>query len=229
MDWTRNDNNIYIGKNMSYYVEGTLASKWSSPFTVKKYGIDNSLALYKYWILSGSNPINNKNRKEGPLINEIEELRNKNLGCWCKPDKCHGDVLRGLLQNPNQQIVIPKEALVNSTQTKSFEIKNKKEYIYQKYFIENKDISDISESMGLCKSTIENWIVKCFVSDMPNCKQKLLELGITEEFIKNINSIINNYKTIYEDEPKTRFIKDKLPKYITYFMIHIAVYFGKNI
>jgi hypothetical protein len=29
----------------------------------------------------------------GPLINDIHELRGKDLVCWCKPDPCHGDLL----------------------------------------------------------------------------------------------------------------------------------------
>jgi hypothetical protein len=27
------------------------------------------------------------------LINQIHELKDKILGCWCKPDPCHGDFL----------------------------------------------------------------------------------------------------------------------------------------
>ncbi|HLA96525.1 MAG TPA: DUF4326 domain-containing protein [Pyrinomonadaceae bacterium] len=31
------------------------------------------------------------------LISDIEELRGKVLGCWCRPIACHGDVLARLL------------------------------------------------------------------------------------------------------------------------------------
>jgi Domain of unknown function (DUF4326) len=27
------------------------------------------------------------------LLNQLHELKDKTLGCWCKPEKCHGDVL----------------------------------------------------------------------------------------------------------------------------------------
>lgn len=30
---------------------------------------------------------------------DIEALRGKNLGCWCKPEACHGDVLIELLES----------------------------------------------------------------------------------------------------------------------------------
>jgi hypothetical protein len=64
----------------------TKKSKWCNPFSVKKYGLDECLRLYREYILS--------NKK---LLYELEELRGKTLGCWCKPDKCHEDVLIELL------------------------------------------------------------------------------------------------------------------------------------
>ena len=30
------------------------------------------------------------------LLIQIHELKDKNLGCWCKPLPCHGDVLAEL-------------------------------------------------------------------------------------------------------------------------------------
>jgi Domain of unknown function (DUF4326) len=27
------------------------------------------------------------------LLKQIHELKDKTLGCWCKPEPCHGDVL----------------------------------------------------------------------------------------------------------------------------------------
>ena len=104
MDWLRNDNHIYIGRNMTVYVPGALQSKWNNPFTVKKYGIEKSLQLYREWVMTGIHPINGKKRKEGPLLNEIEELRGKILGCWCKPNKCHGDVLIDII-NDNSSVL----------------------------------------------------------------------------------------------------------------------------
>ena len=31
------------------------------------------------------------------LMNSLSELRGKRLGCWCKPERCHGNVLIELL------------------------------------------------------------------------------------------------------------------------------------
>jgi len=32
-------------------------------------------------------------------MDEFRQLRGKTLGCWCKPEACHGDVLLELLQD----------------------------------------------------------------------------------------------------------------------------------
>lgn len=70
---------------MSFYVKGTYASKWQNPFSVKKYGREKALELYKEHILNH-------------LYNDLHELEGKELGCWCKPEPCHGDILLDLLK-----------------------------------------------------------------------------------------------------------------------------------
>lgn len=38
-------------------------------------------------------------RNNTELFGQIEELRGKTLGCWCKPEKnCHGDIIVKLLK-----------------------------------------------------------------------------------------------------------------------------------
>jgi len=78
--------NIYIGRNMTYYIESAYESKWANPYSIKKYGRDKCLELYREYILN--NQI---------LLSELPELKNKNLGCWCFPDRCHGNILLELL------------------------------------------------------------------------------------------------------------------------------------
>lgn len=87
--WSQDKNNIYIGRNMNFYVKGAIASKWKNPYSVKKYGINESLKLYEEYLL---------NNKE--LLNDINELKGKTLGCWCKnngDEPCHGDILVKLI------------------------------------------------------------------------------------------------------------------------------------
>jgi len=87
-EWSIHKNHVYIGRNMSFYVPGANASKWANPFAVKKYGRDNCLSLYKDYIL-----------KNTELLNQIHELEGKELGCWCHPDRCHGDILVEILND----------------------------------------------------------------------------------------------------------------------------------
>jgi len=84
--WNNLKHTLYIGRNMSVYVKGTNESIWKNPFSVKKYGRDKCLELYETYI---------KNNKE--LYDKLNELENKELGCWCKPEQCHGDILIKLL------------------------------------------------------------------------------------------------------------------------------------
>jgi hypothetical protein len=98
--WLRNPAHTYIGRNMVFYVgPGAEHSKWANPFSVKKYGRDECLRMYREYVLTGVNPVTKKKRKGGALVGDIEELTGKALGCWCNPDPCHGDILVELLQN----------------------------------------------------------------------------------------------------------------------------------
>ncbi len=91
-EWMKNPNNVYIGRSGVVFINGERfpknASKWANPFTVKEHGRDRCLELYEERIRKFI-------EKEGTV--EIIKLKNKTLGCWCKPDKCHGDILVKIL------------------------------------------------------------------------------------------------------------------------------------
>jgi hypothetical protein len=64
---------VYIGR----------PSKWGNPFIIGRDGSrEECIALYRDWV---------KGRPE--LIESIDELKGRTLGCWCAPLPCHGDVL----------------------------------------------------------------------------------------------------------------------------------------
>eukprot|EP00286_Rhodomonas_abbreviata_P018800 CAMPEP_0181304586 /NCGR_PEP_ID=MMETSP1101-20121128/9236_1 /TAXON_ID=46948 /ORGANISM="Rhodomonas abbreviata, Strain Caron Lab Isolate" /LENGTH=496 /DNA_ID=CAMNT_0023410367 /DNA_START=43 /DNA_END=1533 /DNA_ORIENTATION=+ len=88
--WLENPNHVYIGRNMLFYVPGAEHSKWANPFSVKKYGRDGCLEMYKEHIL-----------KNEELRAALPELKGMEMGCWCHPERCHGDVLLELLTNVN--------------------------------------------------------------------------------------------------------------------------------
>ena len=88
------DENVYIGRDMNFFVKGAKKSKWANPYTIKKYGLRGCLELYE------------KHVKER-LIGEIDELEGKTLLCWCveKPItevreeiRCHGEILLKLVK-----------------------------------------------------------------------------------------------------------------------------------
>lgn len=78
---------VYIGRG----------SKWGNPYshlqgTQAKYVVSNrqeAVDKFQEYILYG----------EGQhLLNDLHELQNKTLGCFCKPQACHGDILVELVE-----------------------------------------------------------------------------------------------------------------------------------
>ena len=66
-------NYVYIGR----------PSKWGNPFVIGRDGNrDEVVRKYLDYILESEN-----------LLNDLHELKGKNLGCYCAPELCHGDVL----------------------------------------------------------------------------------------------------------------------------------------
>jgi hypothetical protein len=82
------DCDVYIGRNMFMGGWQLRRSIWANPFTVKECGsAEKACEKYEKWI-----------RTQPELLERLPELRNKVLGCWCKPGACHGDVLVRLLE-----------------------------------------------------------------------------------------------------------------------------------
>ena len=73
---------IYIGRANAY--RSLSASKWANPFIMKNESERaRVLEEYRKYIL--------RNKK---LYNSLGELKNKKLGCFCSPLRCHGDVIK---------------------------------------------------------------------------------------------------------------------------------------
>ena len=91
--WTADPDNLYIGRQGVVFIDGKRFPAEKSPFanpfkidknTSREQAIDN----YRQYI------IDKVEKKEI----DLSLLQNKRLGCWCKPEQCHGDVLVQLLQ-----------------------------------------------------------------------------------------------------------------------------------
>lgn len=98
VEWLQDANHVYIGRDMTHYVPGAVGSKWQNPFKVDKHGRDRCTEMYREYLF------NDQTKHDGQtLLESIEELRGKTLGCWCKPDMCHGDVLVQTLMRKKPQ------------------------------------------------------------------------------------------------------------------------------
>lgn len=69
------DYDTYIGRG----------SKWGNPFVMRnksKHERDRVCDAYEAWF-----------KTQPELVNSLSELIGKRLGCYCKPERCHGDFL----------------------------------------------------------------------------------------------------------------------------------------
>lgn len=88
--WYDDENNVYIGRNAAKYAQrGVYDSKWANPFLCCDWSVAK-----EEWVLEDLVKSYEKYMRKNPiLMNSLHELEGKQLGCWCKPGQCHGDVL----------------------------------------------------------------------------------------------------------------------------------------
>lgn len=63
---------IYIGR----------PGKWGNPYKIGPDTRETVLEKFEAFLLSRPD-----------LLEQLSELEGKVLGCWCKPEACHGDIL----------------------------------------------------------------------------------------------------------------------------------------
>ena len=67
-------------------------SKWGNPFKIGKDGTRAEvLAKFRAWFPTSGG------------LKQIEELRGKTLGCYCKPQDCHGDYYLEILEKATKR------------------------------------------------------------------------------------------------------------------------------
>ena len=141
-DWIENkEENYYIGRKGIVFVDKERFPKTNSPFAnIYKVGKDGTLeaVLSKY-----KEYITKRLDVEESLRSEFQKLRGKKLGCWCKPNGCHGDVLLSLLSLLKYQ----DSSLVNNNNNEDDQPDSDNSAVDQppikrsKYFV-NSDISN---------------------------------------------------------------------------------------
>jgi len=88
-------------KNSPFDVFIGRPSKWGNPFShregtaaeFKVHSRDEAIAKFKEWIKS-----------QPELLDSLHELKGKTLGCYCKPKKCHGDIIVAMVNDLDDDI-----------------------------------------------------------------------------------------------------------------------------
>jgi hypothetical protein len=79
------DYDVYIGRS----------SKWGNPYIINEHGTRSEvIQKYKEYILKSD------------LMNDLHELVGKRLGCHCKPKRCHGDILKELVDTMEDREIL---------------------------------------------------------------------------------------------------------------------------
>ena len=87
----REPHDVYIGRAVPR--RGYKASKWANPYKVGVDGTrDEVIDKYAEWL-----------HAHPELLACLPELEGKVLGCWCAPERCHGDVLAEMVNTHGDQ------------------------------------------------------------------------------------------------------------------------------
>ena len=84
LNWIKEPNNVYIGRQR-HPLE---SSKWANPHQMGAYNRPQVILLYEEYI-----------HKHKDLRDSVYQLEGKTLGCWCSPQRCHGEVLHRMAGN----------------------------------------------------------------------------------------------------------------------------------
>lgn len=94
-EWCDDPDNVYIGRKGIVFVDSTRFPKkdsiWANPFKISVEH-DRKSVIKKY-----EKYIRKKLDRDEISLEDLKRLKGKNLGCWCYPEKCHGDVLVKLI------------------------------------------------------------------------------------------------------------------------------------
>lgn len=94
---------VYIGRATAEFS----ASRFANPFRIGPHG-SRALVLSKYRAY-----LKELLAKDPEALAALEALRGLRLGCWCKPEDCHGDILvdalEGRLYSPTVALPLQPE------------------------------------------------------------------------------------------------------------------------
>jgi hypothetical protein len=91
-EWISHPDNVYIGRGGVVFIDNIRFPPNGSPFCnpFKDGSLEERIEKYRVYITK-------KLKEDDKLVQTLIQFKGKNLGCWCKPEKCHGDVLVELI------------------------------------------------------------------------------------------------------------------------------------
>jgi hypothetical protein len=94
--WCKDPNNVYIARRGIVFINKvrypSQDSPFANPFKISKdVTREQVVEKYREYLL-------NKLNADENFRQEFYKLKGKNLGCWCSPELCHGNVILELLQ-----------------------------------------------------------------------------------------------------------------------------------
>lgn len=98
----RDSYDIYIGRTY----RGSPGGPFGNPFKIPTDGNrEEVIEKYRQWLF-GEDFKDYKQTQRTEIIRRIKngELKDKILGCWCKPEACHGDLLADIVNNEYELI-----------------------------------------------------------------------------------------------------------------------------
>jgi hypothetical protein len=153
-EWMADPNNVYVGRAGVVFIDGRrfpeTASVFCNPFKIGKDGTrDEVIEKYRRFM-------KDKLDANSLLREKLVAMEGKNLGCWCAPEPCHGNVLLELIKVYKNGIVCNN---CKSFEEKSFMKKCEScEFIICGNCAYNYDVSECCE--------------KCEWNDLPNPESK---------------------------------------------------------
>lgn len=94
-EWAEDKDNLYVGRGWIVFINGERYpqedSPFCNPFRINQDGTrDDVLRKYREHLIS----------KPALITAFLEAARGKKcLGCWCKPETCHADILAEITVN----------------------------------------------------------------------------------------------------------------------------------
>ena len=149
-EWMLDSKNIYIGRSGIVFIDKQSYPKQNSPFynpfkINKDTTREQAINKYRTYIVD-------KLEKDPKLLELLILMKGKNLGCWCHPEPCHGDVLLELIElytkpkhtidiqvKPNPKHTIDLQVKPNPTHTIDLQDKQNTKWVPYKYTKEDKE------------------------------------------------------------------------------------------